>query len=181
MSKNGKKLDPNQLQLDFSFDERVDEYVEKRMELQDALSQRPSRRDTGNVSEIELCLEIAAAIGQMARRSGMSRDQIVDGVNEYLGRTEAGAKADPPACRNPLTVHMLNKYIAKSNEAPIPAYYIVALQHVCGELAVSQVMVDPEGGKVVTAEESRLLTLGKLENSISEMQKLRRELKGKYA
>jgi hypothetical protein len=177
MSNRKQKLDPNQMQLDFSFDEQVDEYVEKRMELRDALSQLPLRRDTESVSEFELCVEIAAAIGSMARRSGLSREQIVDGVNEYYGRTPDGAKEDPPTCRKPLTVHMLNKYIAKPDEAPIPAYYIPALQHVCGELSVSQVMVDPEGGKVVTAEESRLLTLGKLEDSISEMNRLRRELK----
>lgn len=179
MSRRKQKLDPNQLQLDFSWEQTVDGYVETRMELQDALAELPKKKAKDSVSEFELCVEIAAEVGRMIRRSGLSREQVVDEVNEYFGRSEAGAKENPPACRNPLTIHMLNNYIGKPDKYPIQAYLVAALQHVCRELSVTQAMVDPEGGKVVTAEESRLLTLGKLENSISEMQKLKRELKGK--
>ncbi len=165
------------MQLDFSFDRQVDEYVEKRMELRDALASLLNKQAWESVSEFELCIEIAAEVGRMIRRSGLSREQIVDRVNEYFERTESGVKEDPPTCRNVLTIHMLNNYIGKPDKYPIQAYMVVALQHICGELSVTQAMVDPEGGKVVTAEESRLLTLGKLEDNISELHRLRRELK----
>lgn len=177
MSSRRKKLDPNQMQFDFSFEERVDRYVEERMDLTAAMAELSEKED--NISEFELCVRIAGELGGMVQRSGLSRDQIVDRLNEYLGRTEDGAKSDPPECRKPLTIHMLNNYICKPDKYPAQAYLVAALQHVCGELAVTQVMVDLDGGKVVNAEESKLLALGKLENHITEMQKLRRELKGK--
>jgi hypothetical protein len=52
-------------------------------------------------------VEIAAAVKQAIRPTGMSREQIVDAINVYSGRTDEGAASDPPACCKPLTIHML--------------------------------------------------------------------------
>lgn len=179
MSKRQEKLDPDQRQLEFSWERAVDEYVETRMEIERAVEEDPRPPVRATVSEFELCVEIAASVARAIRASNLSREQVVDGVNAYFGRSAKGAGADHPTCRNPLTIHMFQKYLAKPDEAPIPAYYLAAIQHVCDSLEPARALVEPMGGKVVTAEESRLLTLGKLENSIAEMQKLRRELRGK--
>lgn len=179
MSRRKGKLDPGQLQFEFSWDQAVDEYVEKRLEIEQAVADVPPKAVKARTSEFELCVEIAASVARAIRKTDLSREQVVDKVNEYFGRTADGAKEDPPSCRNPFSTHMLNKYIGKPDEAPIPAYYLVAIQHVCGSLDPAQALVEPMGAKVVSSEESRLLTLGKLENSITEMQKLRRELRGK--
>ena len=179
MSRRKEKLDPNQMQFDFSWERTVDSYVETRQEIEEAVAEGPPRPPSAYHSEFELCVEIAASVGRAIRKSNLSREQVVDGVNDYFGRSPEGAKEDPPTCRNPLTLHMLNKYIGKPDEAPIPAYYLVAIMQVCSSLEPAQALVEPMSGKVVSAEETRLYTLGKLEQSIAEMHKLRRELKGK--
>ena len=54
---------------------------------------------------------------------------------------------------------------------------LVALHHVTGKLYPAETIVAYEGAQVVTGKEIKLLTLGKLEQSLAEMNRLRRELK----
>lgn len=175
MSKKDNKIDTNQLALDFSA--QVDAFVEAKADLFEAACRRPAATAAGE-NEMEACIEIAAAVKRTLRESGMSREQLVDGINAYFGRTDAGAEADPPICRKPLTIHMLNNYLSKPCEYPLPAYYLYAIHHVTGILEPAATIVAAEGAQVATAEEIGLLQLGKLEQTLDEMRRLRRELRG---
>jgi hypothetical protein len=175
MSRRRDTIDPNQLAMDF--DARVEAFVEVKTGLFDAVACRPMPHQ-GVENEMEACIEIAAAIKRTVRESGLSREQLVDGINAYFGRTDAGAEADPPICRKPLTIHMLNNYLSKPCEYPLPAYYLYAIHHVTGILEPAATIVAAEGAQVATAEEIGLLQLGKLEQTLDEMRRLRRELRG---
>jgi hypothetical protein len=107
----------------------------------------------------------------------MSREQLVDGINDYFGRSDAAAEAEQPACRKPLTIHMLNNYLSKPCEYPIPAYYLYAIHHVTGIIEPGATIVAAEGAQIATSAEIRLLQLGKLDETVSELQKLRKDLK----
>lgn len=168
--------DPNQMSLDF--DAQVEALVEVKTDLFDAALRRPAQPNQTE-SEFEACVEIAAAVKRAYREAGMSREQVVDGINAYFGRTEKGAKAKPPTCRKPLSYEMFNHYLSKPTEYPLHAYMLYAIHHVLGTIEPGATIVAAEGAQVVTAEENRLLQLGKLEETMDEMRKLRRDLRGK--
>ena len=174
MSKRPKKIDPRQMQFDFDFDEQVDRYVEARNQIADAIEQRAAALPFEN--EIEISIEIAAAAKRAIREWGRSREQLVDDINQFFGRTAEKAKADPPECRNPLTIHMINNYLSKPVEYPLPAYLLVAIQHVTKKLYMAETIVAYEGAQVATGAELRQMTLGKLEETMTEMRRLKREL-----
>jgi hypothetical protein len=170
------RIPDNQLPLDF--DRLVDEYIEVKTDLAEA-AREPAHEPQGAESEMEACIEIAAAIKRSLRESKLSREQLVDGINAFFGRSDEAAEADPPACRKPLTIHMLNNYLSKPCEYPIPAYYLYAIHHVTGIIEPAATIVAATGGQVATAEEIRLLQLGKLEQTLDEMRRLRSELRGR--
>jgi hypothetical protein len=169
-----KTPDPNQMTFEFDFEKRVDAYTEAAIQIYEALDERPPEPVE---SEFEACVEIAAAIKRCIRQTRFSRDEIVERINAYFGRTKEGAAEEPPTCRNPLTIHMLNNYLSKPISNPIPAYYLYAIHHVTGCLAPAETIVAAEGARVATGSEIRQMTLGKLEENIAEMQRLKRELK----
>lgn len=174
MTRKFSFLDPNQLPLDFAA--QVDEYVEVKVDLYEAAKELPTAHAE---NEMEACIEIAAAIKRTVRECGLSREQLVDGINAYFGRSDEGAEADPPTCRKPLTIHMLNNYLSKPCEYPIPAYYLYAIHAVTGIIEPGATIIAAAGGQVATAEEVRLLQLGKLEQTLDEMRRLRSELRGR--
>jgi hypothetical protein len=165
-------------QLPFDFDALVDEYIEVKADLIEA-AREPALPHHGAENEMEACIEIAAAIKRTLRESGMSREQLVDGINAYFGRSEEAADLDPPTCRKPLTIHMLNNYLSKPCEYPIPAYFLYAIHHVTGIIEPGATIVAAAGGQVATAEEIRLLQLGKLEETLDQLRRLRSELRGR--
>lgn len=165
-------------QLPFDFDRLVEEYIEVKSDLVEA-AREPAHPHHGAENEMEACIEIAAAIKRTLRESKLSRELLVDGINEYFGRSDESAEADPPACRKPLTIHMLNNYLSKPCEYPIPAYYLYAIHHVTGIIEPAATIVAAAGGQVATAEEIRLLQLGKLEQTLDELRRLRSELRGR--
>lgn len=168
--------DPNQMTFNFMFEEKVDAYISAKQEILEVMDAEP-RPSQPIENEFEACVEIAAAVKQAIRPTGMSREQLVDAINAYFGRSEEGAASDPPTCRKPLTIHMLNNYLSKPTEYPIPSYYLYAIHHVTGSLAPADAIVAAEGAKVASGTELRQMTLGKLEESIAEMQRLKKELK----
>jgi hypothetical protein len=172
-----KKASVPSNQLPLNFEALVEEYIEVKTDLVEAAGRKPEPMSAE--SEMEACIEIAAAIKRTLRESGKSREQLVDGINTYFGRTDEGTEKDPPECRKPLTIHMLNNYLSKPCEYPIPAYYLYAIHHVTGIIEPAATIVAAAGGQVATAEEIRLLQLGKLEQTLDEMRRLRSELRGK--
>ncbi|MBN2427120.1 MAG: hypothetical protein JXK94_02160 [Deltaproteobacteria bacterium] len=174
MAKKNQKISDSQMSLDFSA--QIDSYIEERIELTKSISQTKPRIEPE--SEFELCIEVASVIKQSIRASGLSRAQVVDAINLFFGRTEAGAEADPPTCRRPLTIHQLNKYLSSPIEHAIPLYFAFALQDVTKSMEPAATIIAAAGGQVATAEEIRLLNLGKIEKGMDELRRLRNELKG---
>ncbi|MBI5550709.1 MAG: hypothetical protein HY911_04315 [Desulfobacterales bacterium] len=177
MSKGSKSLDPNQMIFEFDFDAEVDRYIEARQQIAEAIEAGPSRPSAkSGENEFEVCIEIAAAAKRCIREWGGSREQLVDEINIFFGRSAEGTQTDPPTCRNPLTIHMLNNYLSKPIDYPLPAYLLVAIQHVTGLMYPSRAIVSYEGAQVATGTELRQMTLGKLEETLFEMRRLKREL-----
>jgi len=129
-------------------------------------------------NEFEYGVELAAACKKAIRESGLSREEVVDGVNAFLARSLEGTETDPPSCRRPLTLNMLVKYLCKPDEAPIPAYYLIAIMYVTESLEPARALVEPMGARVVDRYEARQLALGKIDQNIAELQQLKRKLKG---
>jgi len=177
MAKRQTKIDKNQMSFDLSYSQQVDRYVEAKAEIHEAIQHVAVAAPVEN--EFEACIEIAAAIKKAVRDSGLSREQLVDAINEYFGRTVEGADADPPTCRKPLTINQLNHYLSKPVDYPFPSYYLYAVHAVTGIIEPAATIIAAAGGQVATEEEVRLLQLGKLEQTLDELRKLRSELKGR--
>ena len=176
MARQHRNIDPNQGHINFTWGQRVDRYVNERQGIASAMSELRGPSDYDN--EFEYGFELATGIKKAIRESGLSRDHVVDGVNEFFTRSTEGTETDPPSCRRPLTLNMLNKYICKPDEAPIPAYYLVAIMYVTESLEPARALVEPMGARVVDRDEARQLALGKIDQNISELQQLKKQLKG---
>lgn len=174
-SKRKGKIDPNQMSFEFSFSEKIDRHIKMVEEIQADIEAGPEIPEPIE-NEFEACIEIAAAIKRSIRDSGLSREQVVDGINAHFARTDEGTKEDPPVCRNPLTINMFNNYLSKPTDCPIPAYYLYAIHRVTGHLYPARAIVAAEGARVASGKEVRQMALGKLEENIAEMRRLKREL-----
>jgi hypothetical protein len=173
-----QKIDPRQMEFDWDLPGKLEKVLNEKIQLREkVISGPPKARQTEN--EFELCVMIAAGIKKAVDESGLSRDQVVDLINSYFGRTMDKAKKDDRLCRNPLTIHMLNNYLSKPADCPIPAYYLFAIHHVTKSLEPAKVFVEAEGAKIATGEEIRQMALGKLEDHIAEINRLKKEIKGR--
>lgn len=176
MSRRKEKIDPNQMEFDWDFPSKLEKVLQERDELQEkVISGPPKARQTEN--EFQICVVLAAGIKKAIDESGLSRDQVVDLINDYFGRTKEEALKDEPLCRNPLSINMLNNYLSKPAECPIPAYYLFAIHHVTDSLEPARVFVEAEGAKIATGGEIRQMALGKLEDHMTEIKKLKKEIK----
>ena len=163
MSKQKRKIDQNQMAFDF--DKRIEEYQEMKVEL---LRDRPVKCIE---SHEEACVELAAACKRAIRQCGLSREQVVDEINAYFG-----------LARNPgrkLSIHMFNHYLSKPALYPLPAYLIFALQHITKSLEPLKALADAEEARVISGDEVRQMALGKLDDTILEMQRIKKELRGR--
>ncbi|MCG8643314.1 MAG: hypothetical protein MI862_26545 [Desulfobacterales bacterium] len=177
MSKRKEKIDPNQMEFDWDFPSKLEKVLHERSDLQEKVIAGPPRiKKTEN--EFQLCVSLAAEVKRAMDDANLSREETVDLINEYFGRTKEEAEKDDPLCRNPLTIHMFNKYLSKPAEAPIPGYYLFAIHHVTNSLRPAQIFVEAEGAKIATGDEIRQMALGKLEEHIVEIKKLKKEIKG---
>ena len=113
MSKSRQKLDTRQQTFDFSWETHVDRYVEAKVALEEAIQAPAPNIPVEN--EFEACIEVAAAVKQAIRDWGRTREELVERINRYFGRTPEGAETDPPACRKPLSIHMLAGKVAFEN------------------------------------------------------------------
>lgn len=168
MSNSRKKIEKGQTAFDF--EAQVESYVAAKAEVLEACAgPRPvlGMEDAG-----ELCVEIAAAVKRALRETGLSREQLVDRINNLLGLSRGGAE------RPPLSIHMLNHYLSKPVEYPLPAFVLPAIASITGSVEPIRPLVEPLGARVISEADVRLMTLGKLEATINEMQRLKREIKG---
>lgn len=160
MAKRSKKIDGNQGV--FGFDEKLARYEAARADVLAACDDAGAPRSFD--TRAEACIEIAAAVKRAIRHTGLSREEVVDQINEYFGDRR-------------LSLHMFNHYLSKPAQYPLPAYLIFALLEITGSLEIAQALVDPIEARVISREEVRLMNLGKLDQTISEMQRLKKTLK----
>lgn len=164
MSKKEKRIDTKQSAFDF------DAPIEAYSRLREDLLSSPATVAIVETYE-EGCIEIAASLKRMIRDSGKSRDAMVDAINQYFGWTAI----DKRKC---LTITTFNNWLSKPVEYPIQAIYITAIQHICSSLETTRYFAELEGGKVIAGDEVRKLALGKLDDAISEMRRLKKEFRG---
>ncbi|HRR42490.1 MAG TPA: hypothetical protein P5244_14750 [Syntrophales bacterium] len=162
MSKKRKKIDTNQAALDF--DAPIQQYEELRVKLLNA-PETQGRIDSFE----EACIEVAAMAKSDHRASGMSREEMVDAINDYFGATDSEWR---------LSIHMFNHYLSKPTQYPMPAALIYAIQHITGSLAIISNFAKAEDARVISGEEVRKLAIGKLDDAIAEMQRLKKEFRG---
>jgi len=176
MSKRKQKIDSNQMEFDWDFPSKLEKVLQDRAELhKKIISGPPKIRQTEN--EYDLCVLLAAGVKKAINESDLSRDQVVDGINDYFGRNHEDAAKEEGICRNPLTIHMLNNYLSKPAECPMPGYYLFAIHHITDSLEPAKVFVEAEGAKIATGGEIRQMAIGKLEEHLIEIKKLKKELK----
>ena len=166
MSKQQKRIDPRQMALDF--DNRIDVYAALKEEIMGGAPVADKCVETHE----EACIQVAAAIKTAIRHSGMSREQLVDAINGYFGWDQEKGKAGKR-----LSLHMLNHYLSKPVQYQIPAFYIFAVQAVTQSLEPVRAFAEAAGARVISGDEVRHMTMGKLDATILEMQKLKRELR----
>jgi hypothetical protein len=155
-------LDPNQRAFDF--DTPIQEYETLRVKLL-AGPEKPHRME----SYEEACIEIAATVKSSIRTWGGSREELVDAINVYFGASEKTKR---------LSIHMLNHHLSKPTEYPMPAVLIFAIQHITGSLETIATLAKAEEARVISGEEVRKLAIGKLDDAIAEMQRLKKEFRG---
>jgi len=162
MSKGRKRIEnPNQLKLDF--EHTIETYQAVREEALDACQKPQTTKHIENRDEA--CVEIAVACKRAIRQSGLSREQAVDAINEHFGDKK-------------LSIHMFNNYLSKPIRYPIPSFYIYAIQHVTDSLEPTQALAESMDARVISGAEVRQMNLGKLDETILEMQRLKKELRG---
>ncbi|PKN67160.1 MAG: hypothetical protein CVU57_04205 [Deltaproteobacteria bacterium HGW-Deltaproteobacteria-15] len=147
------------------FDARIEQYRDLKEEILKGEPPKPIE------SFEEACIGIAASWKRAIRESGLSREQVVDRINEFFGWGNGSKKA--------LSIHMFNHYLSKPIQYPPPAYLVFPIQHITGSLEPTKAFAEPEDAKVISGDEVRQMALGKLDETILEMQRLKKELRGK--
>jgi len=162
MAKPSKKLDTRQLRFDFN--RQIDLYRAMKSEILD------TEQESSDVYTYEeACIQLAVAIKKMVRHSGLSREQVVDEINDYFGWDGRSSKK--------LTIHMFNHYLSKPIDYPIPAFYIFAIQQITESTEVCELFAEASDAQVISGDEVRQMTLGKIDENILELKKLQRELR----
>lgn len=184
MAKSKEKLDSRQLSL-FDYDRKIEDYVALKTEI----LRSPEKADKEAHSWEEDCIAIAAAIKSAIKKSGLSREQIVEAVNDYYGwsqeisdcRSDISKKGKGKKAQTGkrLTIHMFNHFLSKPTKYPIQAYYIFAIQSITKSLEPCISFAEAENAQVISGDEKRALTLGKIDDHILELQRLKKELRGK--
>ena len=122
MSKKREFLDNYQTSLDF--DQPIEAYARLRDKL---LREDFSPVHHPDTNYEDGCIEIAVTIKRAIRQKGLSREAVVDAVNDYFGWPRDDK-------RKGLSIHIFNHYLSKPVEYPIPAVYLPAIQRITGSL-----------------------------------------------
>lgn len=118
------------------------------------------------------------AVKRAIRNTNMSREQMVDAINGYFGwRPPAKIGPELNGKRKFLSIHMFNHFLSKPMEYPMPAFYIFAIQRITESLELARIFAEVEEAKVICKDEERQLIVGKLDDHILEMQRLKKELR----
>lgn len=178
MSKPQKRIDSRQLSI-FDYDEKIEEYIS----IKEEILNTPVKNEKEAHSWEEDCIEIVSSIKKAIKMSGVSRKAIPDLVNKYYGwpsieEFKKISLAKRKGLKH-LSLEMLNHYLSKPTEYPIYAFYIYAIQRVTNSLEPCRSFAEAEDAQVISGDEVRHMRIGKLDDALSEIQKLKRELKVK--
>lgn len=159
----------------FSFNDNVSAMMQQYKEVGEALNCMIESGPAGfeMEDEFELGQEIAIALKKELRASGISREEFVDRINEYLGRTEERYKEK--LCRKPLSKPTLDKMISSPRDYPIDCYYLFAIQHVLG-FGIINAILGAEGAQVVSGDDLRKIALLKAQEFRAKAQKLEKNI-----
>lgn len=150
-----------------------------------------TRTEQRERSRAEFYVEQAAACKRAIQKSGMSRAQIVDRINENWrpieeecgidgakteGRSRAERGINPPL----LSLCMLNNYLSKPTENRLPAWLIYAICEVTECLEPLAVQIENLGGTIIDRDERDELTLGKLEATLKAARVLKTQMIRQY-
>ena len=169
------KVDPNQLDLNLKWNHRVKSYLKSSQQLYESISEQPNHEHFEG-DDYSACYMTADAIKEQIKLSGLSIDNVVDGINAYFGRTQERWKKKSPTCFKPLSVEMFRNYLTKPTKYKLPAYYLLAINNVTNSLRILDKYAGAEGGSVVDNEESRMLAFAKLQKNNREGKLLEKEL-----
>jgi hypothetical protein len=154
------------------FSEQIEKFAEVTREVMESTELQaghPASRHEIN-TEDELYVEIAAACKAAIKQSGMSREQVLDKVNEYLKRN--GHVSEKRA----VSIHVFNNHLSKPGECPMRLAMMHAICRATRDFRPYRVLIADLGGRVVTQEELACLQLGKLQFHSREIAKVRRAL-----
>jgi hypothetical protein len=166
MTKRPKYLDNHQ--TDLNFDQPIEKYAQLREEL---INDPPPPIEAKEYQWEEYNIEIAVAAKKAIRESGLSREQIVDAVNKFFGWPLEGEGSGRD---KRLTIHMLNNHLCKPAEYPMTVALIHAICRITSSLEPLVAMVAAEGCQVLTRDEAKLLALGKIDNALAELQRIKK-------
>jgi uncharacterized protein YlzI (FlbEa/FlbD family) len=166
MGKRKKNIDPQQKNL--PLDETIAAYQEAG---ENILEEVVNPRQVATIESYqEACIQIAIATKKAINKSGLSREQVADKINDYFGWIGSKDKKR--------SIHIINHYLSKPTEYPIPAYLLFPIMYITGSLEPIVPLAEAMDAKIISGAEVRELRLGKLDELISQTQKLKREIKG---
>jgi len=169
MAKRRKKLDSRQRTFDFNFERRVTAHLDEKAGIIEALNSAKPPKTIDSYEEA--CIELAKAVKLAVRQAGISREELLDRINDFFGWPEGDRKA--------LSIHMLNHYLSKPTLYPMPGAFLFAIQYVTDSLEPCRALAEAIEGDVISREEKNDLLMGKLDKAVYEMQRLRRQLRRK--
>lgn len=159
MSPRPRRLDPDR---ELPLIRLIEEYTERRERELAKIDRPPVEEplDPDLDPEAELHAEIKTACVRAIRSSGLSRDQVVDRINERFPRQE----------RDRTSIHMLNNYLALSKpDSRLPITILLGICLACDDFTPFEILVERGGRHIVT--DSQLI-----EQQIGALDRLQREL-----
>jgi hypothetical protein len=135
----------------------------------------PDLPEQGEVPDLEneIAVEVAAACKRAIRDANLSRAQVLDLVNAYLGRTREEERVGE---RKPISIATFHNYLSRPSEYVMRLPVVHAICKVTGSMAPYKVLVSDLGGRIIDVDEVAELQLGKIESLTRQLVCLRRAL-----
>jgi len=156
----------------FDFDVEWASYIECGQRfLEQAQCQPPEPPESDGIDSVaELYLTIGARCIEAMKRMGLSRQEILDLINERLGRSDDGDS------ERPISIHMFNNYLSPSKENRIRVDILWALCQVTGDNSPIEPLLSA-GHTIVSQGELMELMLGKLDRQQAELGRMKSQIR----
>ncbi len=165
--KRGKDTDDRQLELDFSG--RVEAVAESTRLIAES-AHRPAHGESADrLDEEELHVELAVACKRAMRASGLSREETLEKINEWFGRSDGSDN-------KPVSIGVFKNWLSKPVENPIPVRIMLGICWITDNLEPFEALLSRFGATVVPRGEQVALLLGKLQTATLEVQRLKKQL-----